>query len=79
MIEVFAAVTGASISVAAMAFSGVARRGNEGRDAVIRLTVAVETVATKLEELHIDIKSDRKEMYSRLGVLEQRVAKLEAR
>jgi hypothetical protein len=79
MIEVFAAVTGASISVAAMAFSSMTRRGNEGRDAVIRLTVAVETVATKLEELHIDIKSDRKEMYSRLGVLEQRVAKLEAR
>ena len=79
MIEVFAAVTGASISVAAMAFSGMARRGNEARDAVIRLTSAVEHIATQLEVLHTDIKEDRRETFTRLNGVEQRVTKLEAR
>jgi hypothetical protein len=44
---------------------------------VIRLTVAVENVATRLEELHVDIKADRKETFSRLNQVEQRVSRLE--
>lgn len=61
-----------------MGVGATARRSAEGRDAVIRLTLAVENVATRLEELHVDIKADRKETYQRLNGLEQRVAKLEA-
>lgn len=53
-------------------------RSREGRDAVIRLTAAVENVATRLETLHVDIKADRRETYTRLNSIEQRVAKLEA-
>jgi hypothetical protein len=51
MIEVFAAVAGASISVAAMGAMGFSRRkSDEARDAVIRLTSAVEHIATQLEQ-----------------------------
>ena len=45
---------------------------------VTRLTVAVENVATRLEELHVDIKADRKETFGRLNSVEQRVSRLEA-
>ena len=79
MIEVFAAVAGASISVAAMGAMGFSRKSDEARDAVIRLTSAVEHIATQLEVLHTDIKEDRKETFMRLNTLEQRVTKLEAR
>jgi hypothetical protein len=79
MIEVVAAVAGASISVAAMGAMGFSRRNDEARDAVIRLTSAVEHIATQLEVLHNDIKDDRKETFNRLGAVEQRVTKLEAR
>ena len=79
MIEVFAAVAGASISVAAMGAMGFSRKSNEARDAVIRLTSAVEHIATQLEVLHTDIKEDRKETFTRLNTVEQRVTKLEAR
>lgn len=79
MVEILAAVAGASISVAAMAFTGITRRSNESRDAVLRLTMAVEAVASKMEELHIDFKSDRKEVFGRLNSMEQRIAKLEAK
>ena len=78
MIEVFAAIAGASISVAAMGAMGFSRKSDEARDAVIRLTSAVEHIAAQLEVLHTDIKDDRKETFQRLGVVEQRVTKLEA-
>jgi len=79
MIEIVAAVAGASISVAAMGAMGFSRRSDEARDAVIRLTSAVEHIATQLEVLHTDIKDDRKETFTRLSGVEQRVSKLEAR
>lgn len=79
MIEIIAAVAGASISVAAMGAMGFTRRNEEARDAVIRLTAAVEHIATQLEVLHVDIKQDRKETFNRLSGVEQRVATLEAR
>jgi hypothetical protein len=79
MIEIIAAIAGASISVAAMGAMGFTKRNDEARDAVIRLTAAVEHIATQLEVLHIDIRSDRKETFNRLNGVEQRVSKLEAR
>ena len=78
MIEIIAAALGASITVGAMGIGSMGRRAHEGRDAVVRLTLAVENVATRLEELHVDIKADRRETYGRINGLEQRVAKLEA-
>lgn len=79
MIEVFAAITGASISVAAMAMGGVNKRNTEGREAVIRLTEAVNTVAARLDELHVDLKVERRETFQRLNSCEQRLAMLEAK
>ena len=79
MIELIAAVAGASISVVAMGAMGFSQRNDEARDAVIRLTAAVEHIATQLEVLHTDIKEDRKETFTRLNTVEQRVSKLEAR
>lgn len=78
MIEVIAAIAGASISVAALGAMGFSRRSDEARDAVIRLTSAVEHIATQLEILHTDIKDERKETFGRLNGVEQRVTKLEA-
>ena len=79
MIEIIAAVAGASISVAALGAMGFTKRSDEARDAVIRLTSAVEHIATQLEVLHIDIKQDRRETFTRLNTVEQRVVKLEAK
>ncbi len=78
MIEIVAAVAGASISVAALGAMGFSRRNDEARDAVIRLTSAVEHIATQLEVLHNDIREERRETFGRLNGVEQRVSKLEA-
>lgn len=77
MIEIYAAVLGASIGVAGLSASGFSRRNNESREAVIRLTMAVESIAGKLEELHQDMKADRKEIYTRLNAHGERITVLE--
>lgn len=79
MIEVFAAIVGASIGVVGISASGFNRRNSESREAVIRLTAGVESIATKLEEVHLDMKEDRKAIYSRLNDHETRIARLEAK
>ena len=79
MIEVFAAIAGASISVAAMGLFGFSRRNEEAAAAVIRLTSAVEHIATSLEKLHTDIKETNREMFTRLNHVENRVSKLEVK
>jgi polyhydroxyalkanoate synthesis regulator phasin len=77
--EIAAAIVGAVLTFAGIGVTGVTKRATEGREAVIRLTLAVESVSSRLEQLHVDLKSDRAETYSRLNSLEQRVSKLEAR
>ena len=79
MIEIYAAIIGASIGIAGMTASGFGRRTAESREAVVRLTMAVESIAGKLEELHQDMKADRKEIYGRLNNCESRITSLEAR
>ena len=79
MIEIYAAVIGASIGIAGMTASGFGRRTTESRETVIRLTVAVENIAEKLDQLHQDMKADRVEIYGRLNKCETRITSLEAR
>lgn len=79
MIEIYAAALGASIGVAGLSASGFSRRNSESREAVIRLTMAVESIAGKLDELHQDMKSDRKEIYTKLNLHDNRLTLLEGR
>jgi len=53
------------------------KRATESRDAVIRLTASVDSVATRLDVLHTDMKSRDAEVFSRLRELESAVARLE--
>ena len=77
MIEILAAVTGASLSWAAMGSMGRSSRAQSQQEAVVRLTSAVEHIATQLEIMHLDLREERKEFYGRLNSVEQRVSKLE--
>jgi outer membrane murein-binding lipoprotein Lpp len=79
VIEIYAAVIGASIGIAGMTASGLGKRSTESRETVIRLTVAVENIAEKLDQLHQDMRADRVEIYSRLNNCETRITSLEAR
>lgn len=78
MIEVIAAVIGASVAVAASGIGGFMRRDDEASKAVVRLTSAVEHIADQVSLLRNEIKEDRQELFPRLNHIEQRLAKLEA-
>jgi hypothetical protein len=77
MIEVIAAALGASATVGAMGIGALINRSRQARDAVVRLTSAVENIAERLERLHVDIRSDRQETLGRLFDMEKRISKLE--
>jgi outer membrane murein-binding lipoprotein Lpp len=79
VIEIYAAILGASIGIAGMSVSGFTKRSSESREAVIRLTAAVESIAGKLEELHQDMKADRKEIYTKLNEHGNRITLLESK
>ena len=77
MIELAAAAAGATISAAFLGFSSHNRRASEGRDCLIRLSTSVDNVASRLEELHNDLRSERMEIFQRLSAAEQKIARLE--
>ena len=58
MVEVWAAVAGASITVAGVGVSGINRQARNGQDSLIRLTAAVDNLSGRLDILHNDIKTN---------------------
>lgn len=77
MVEVWAAVAGASITVAGLGVSGVSRQNRSGQDSLIRLTASVDNLSGRLDILHNDIKTKDMEVFARLNELERSVARLE--
>lgn len=77
MVEVWAAVAGASITVAGVGVTGLNRQSQQGRDSLVRLTAAVDNLSKQLDVLHTDIKSKDVEVFARLSDLERSVARLE--
>ena len=77
MVEVWAAVAGASITVAGLGVSGVNRQSQQGRDSLVRLTTAVENLSDRMNVMHSDIRNRDTEVFARLGELERSVARLE--
>lgn len=79
MLEIIAAIVGATMGGAGTGLMVASTRARENREIVIRLTVGMENVANRLEQLHIDIKADRTELFGRLANIEQRTSRLEAK
>ena len=77
MVEGWAAVAGASVSVAGLGVSGLNRQSQQGRDSLVRLTTAVDNLSSRLQILHDDIKTKDVEVFARLNELERSVARLE--
>ena len=79
VVEVYAAIVGASVGIAGASGLNILDRSSKGRDSLVRLTVAVENMSGRLEELHVDMKADRKEMRELLAKHETRLTRLEGR
>ena len=75
--QLWAAVAGASIGVAASGVRGANRQGQDGRDSLVRLTSAVDNLASRMDVLHADLRVRDQELFARISDLEQNVARLE--
>ena len=67
------------IGVAGMGIGSLMKRENDGREAIVKLSMGVEHIGKELQAIREDMKEDRHEIYGRLGSIEQRISKLEAR
>ena len=59
----------------------VDRRGKEDQAAnlaIAKLSSGVEHIASELTAIREDMRTDRRELFGRLGTAEQRIARLEA-
>ncbi len=77
MLELVAALAGSSLTAVWMSWTNSSKAVRDNRDLTLRLTLAVETIGNRLEELHLDYKADRKETQYRLTAVETRITILE--
>lgn len=77
--ELIAAIVGTMVGVAGMGIGSILKRGNADREAIVKLSMGVEHIGRELQAMREDMKEDRHEIYGRLGSIEQRISKLEAR
>ena len=77
VVEIWAAVAGASIGVAASGLKGASRENQHGSDSLVRLTSAVDNLASRMDVLHADLRVRDQELFARISDLEQNVARLE--
>jgi len=78
MIELLAAVAGASITAAGMSLTAATRQNMQTRETIVRLATAVENLSDRLDEFHSDVKANNSEIFQRLRTVESAIAKLEA-
>jgi len=77
VVEIWAAVAAASIGVAASGIKAASRESQHGRDSLVRLTSAVDNLASRMDVLHADLRVRDQELFARISDLEQNVARLE--
>ena len=77
--ELIAAIVGTMVGVAGMGIGSILKRENADREAIVKLSIGIEHIGRELQAMREDMKEDRHEIYGRLGSIEQRISKLEAR
>jgi hypothetical protein len=79
VVEIIAALTGSVLTIGSLGVGSAFARSRKASDSVTRLTVAVENIVKRLDEIHLDIKNDRQLTFSSLSDLDRRITKLEAK
>ena len=78
MIELIAAAVGATIGIVASGIGNAMKRDRSDALVVVRLTAAVEHIASEVSLMREEIKADRQELFPRINQIEQRITRLEA-
>ena len=77
VIEVLAAVAGASAGVVGLGIVRANSQSQASRESLVRLASAMDNLATRMDLLHTDMMARDREIFGRLSDLERSVARLE--
>jgi len=77
VVEIWAAVAGASIGVAASGLKGASRENQYGRDSLVRLTSAVDNLSSQVDLFRREQAAISTEVFARLSDAERAIARLE--
>tara|TARA_R110002050_G_scaffold211573_1_gene347680 strand:- start:725 stop:976 length:252 start_codon:yes stop_codon:yes gene_type:complete len=77
MIEIMGAVAGAIVGAAVLSVRAAGLENRKGRDTLVRLTSAVESLSAQLDMLRREQISLHAETFGRLSDVERSVARLE--
>ncbi len=77
VVEIWAAVAGASIGVAASGLKGASRESQQGRDSLVRLTSAVDNLSSQVDLFRREQAAISTEVFARLSDAERAIARLE--
>ena len=75
MIEVIAATGGALLTACFVSVGSISYRGRQSRDDLVRNTTAIESLSTKIDDMHDDMK----EVFHRLKEVELAVVEIKPR
>ena len=75
--EWWGVLAGASLGVAVTCVRRANLESQSGRDSLVRLTSAVDNLASRMDVLHADLRVRDQELFARISDLEQNVARLE--
>jgi len=77
VVEVWAAIAGATVGAGALAVKSANRESLQGRDSLVRLTSAVDNLSSQLDLLRREQTALHAELFGRLSDVERSVARLE--
>jgi outer membrane murein-binding lipoprotein Lpp len=77
VVEIWAAVAGASVGAGALAIKSANRESLHGRDTLVRLTSAVDNLSSQVDLFRREQAAVSTEVFARLSDAERAIARLE--
>ena len=77
MVEVWAAIAGASVGAGALAVKSANRESLQGRDTLVRLTSAVDNLSSQVDLFRREQAAISTEVFARLSDAERAIARLQ--
>ena len=77
VVEIWAAIAGASVGACALGIKTAGRESQQGRDSLVRLTSAVDNLSSQLDLLRREQTTLHAELFGRLSDAERAIARLE--
>ena len=77
VVEIWAAIAGASVGAGALAVKSASRESLQGRDTLVRLTSAVDNLSSQVDLFRREQAAISTEVFARLSDAERAIARLE--